>query len=141
VVEADVITPAAQAMFAALVRELTGATPGDARIIAQVMRERHALDTLAASADAAFAVGRGRILPTRDQARIGRAIDTTDPVLMALVEELMRSDHGPLDGIDPLVFDTAARQARAKANMMSRDRQLRPWCRVNGIAIPAQYQG
>lgn len=68
---------------------------------------------------------------------ISNAIGTDDLATLDLVEHLMRSDHGTLDGLTPDQFTAAARQALADTHNLANVGILTGYCAAFEMLVPA----
>lgn len=68
---------------------------------------------------------------------IAQAIENTDEATVRLVEELMRlNERGPLDHLEPVMFELAARQAHGDAVILARCGELERFCGALQIKVP-----
>jgi hypothetical protein len=67
---------------------------------------------------------------------IARAIRNHDPATVALVEDLMRGQHGTLDHLDARRFTRAARQAMADAIGLALIGELADYCETLDLDVP-----
>jgi hypothetical protein len=67
---------------------------------------------------------------------IAAAIGSTDPAMIALVEEIMREDRSGLDSLPRAQFDAEARSARADIAGLAAAGLLQEYCDALGVATP-----
>lgn len=70
-------------------------------------------------------------------ALIATILETTDPAMLALVEELMRLDQGgSLDHLEPDLFGVAALEARGDVRTMKAAGTLNQFCKAHDLKVP-----
>lgn len=68
---------------------------------------------------------------------IGKAIGSTDEATVALVEELMRGEVGPLDGLSAAGFVKLAQQSHRDIAELRGAGYLVSFCDAYGLQVPA----
>lgn len=71
------------------------------------------------------------------QDRIAQAINNSDTATVALVEDLMRTEHDTLDHLTAAQFTRAARNAMAFAIELGLSGMLGEYCQPLGLAVPS----
>ncbi len=68
---------------------------------------------------------------------IASAINTADPAVVAVVEELMRTDRTALDGLSLAQFNREARTAFADMVLLAAAGALTEYCEAFELDVPA----